>query len=503
MWNSPWIALLGLSIIFLNAGIDLTIISTALPDIQNALQLTLVQSQWVMNVYLLLNCVLLIVMGRLSDVYGRRLFLYISVALFVLSTLVSGLAPNGTWLIVGRGIQGIVEAILLPCSLGIISTLFADNERGRAIGIWSSFVGIGMIIGGALSGIIIQDFGWRWTFFVKLPILLLGLILCLVSVPESRNQESKSTLDWPGFALIAIAITCLIVPIIQGQAWGFVSMPTLTLLLIAVLSFVALYFVERHKNNPAIPLSLLRNHVFMACAIAQFAFLFCISSLLFLAPLYLQFIYNIPPTMLGYTMTTMFVAMLVASPIGGMLVDKIGAKIPLLIGFLTLIISMLLQIYFSPTTPLSYILVAFIFLGISWGFMLSATATAALNTVPTETASSAIGVLWTIQIGGGAVGLAIAGAFFRDIFHSALTRESILPQVMHSASQQKFVHLLLATHEKIKDILHGFSQSIRGELLPLFQNAFMQGYSDVMKLLLAVAIIGGVAAMLLMRKKQT
>lgn len=502
MLKSPWMALLGLSIIFLNAGVDLTIISTSLPVIQNALQLSLVQSQWVMDIYLLLNCVLLIVMGRLSDLYGRRLFLYISIALFFISTLVSGLAPNGTWLIIGRGIQGVVEAILLPVSLGIISSLFVDHERGKAVGIWSSFVGIGMIIGGALSGIIILYLGWRWTFFIKIPILLLGLILCLFSIPESRGENSKHGLDWTGFVLITIAVTCLIVPINQGQVWGYDALPTLILFVIALLSFISLYFVEHNHPNPAVPPSLLQNATFVCCAVAQFSLLFCISSLLYFAPLYLQFVYNIPTTTLGYIMTSIFISMLVASPISGYLVDKIGAKIPLLLGFLALLISIAIQIFFTPDTPLSLILLAFVAFGISWGLMLSASATAALNTVPTATASGAIGVLWTIQIAGGAIGLAITGALFRGIFHAQLVGETLLPPVEASPAQQKFIHLLLTTHEKLQDILSQFSQSMSSELLPLFQISFMHGYNDVMILLFIVALIGGVLVSLFMKPQK-
>jgi EmrB/QacA subfamily drug resistance transporter len=497
-----WWALIGISIIFLNAGVDLTIISTALPTIQTALNLTLEQSLWLMDIYLLFNSVLLTTMGRLSDLYGRQRFLFICILLFFIATMLCGLAHNATLLIVGRAIQGIVEAILLPCSLGIISSMFAPEERGRAVGIWSSFVGIGMIIGSGLGGFIISTLGWRWTFFIKLPILLLGFILCWWSVAESRGDQQNTKLDWPGLGLITIAIAGLIIPIIEISKWGLNSSLTLSFITGAIIAFVLFYIIEKRVKNPIIQFSLFANSTFFACALAQFVFVFFISSALFLIPLFLNSIQALPPTTMGLVMMAIPATMFIASLSTGYLINKSGAKKLILIGLLLLALSALMQSFFATTTSIVFILSAFILLGASWGIILSATATAAINTTPTQFTSTAIGVLWTIQIAGGSLGVAIIGTLFRYREQILLFKHLNESGLILSGKQLNLINSLLAEPEQLKNVLTHFTAAAADKIALIFNNAFTQAYSVSMLVLLGICLVSILLTGIIMRKNQ-
>jgi MFS family permease len=139
-------------------------------------------------------------MGRFGDAFGRRPMLYSGLALFGTASLFSGLSSGGITLIVFRVLQGLGLAVILPSSLALISNTFPENERGRAIGIWTSVTGIGLALGPVLGGVITSSLGWRWVFFVNIPVLFTATAVCLLSVRESVRETDKS-IDWYGFSL--------------------------------------------------------------------------------------------------------------------------------------------------------------------------------------------------------------------------------------------------------------------------------------------------------------
>lgn len=499
--NNRWWALIGISILFFCAGLDLTIVSTALPTIQDKLNLSLFQLQWIANVYLLFNCIFLTAMGYLGDLYGRRLMLYICIGLFVLATLICGLANTGFWIAFGRGTQGLVEAILMPCSLGLISVIFSnESERARAIGIWSSFVGIGMIAGSGLGGLIINYFGWRWAFFIKLPILFIAFIMILLTVPESRSKTEKISFDWLGFFAISLGIACLIVPIINVSKWGLISIPFLSLVILSFILFYLFYKIEKKSTHPLFRVSFFTNRIFLACAGIQFVLLVFIATTLFLIPLYLQVIRNIPVSTMGFLMMIIPLAMFVFSIIAGQMFAKLKTKTAILIGLLPLMLTALIQIFFGLNTSQTLIILAFILFGASWGWILSTTATAALNTLSTDFVSSGIGILWTIQIAGGVIGLAIFGSLFRYQDRIFLLKNLNIGKILLTPSQQTLVHSLLSDPEHAIQILKQQGIAVE-QLLPLFAKAFIEGYSTTMFSMFILFLLCSLVTFFLIKKK--
>ena len=414
--------------------------------------------------------------------------LFVCIGLFLIATLICGFANNAFWLAAGRAVQGMVEAILMPCSLGLISTIFSEKERGVAIGVWSSFVGIGMIIGSGLGGFIISSLGWRWAFFAKLPLLAIALLIVILVVPESRSKIMRRPFDWFGFLTISAVIACLIIPIIQITEWGWTSTLTLSFCAMAIIAAVLFYITEKKAKNPLVLLSLFSNRLFLACAAIQFVSVFFTSTAMFLTPLYLQNIHNIPVTAMGLLFMIIPLSMLIFSLIGGFTVGKLKTKKSIIIGLLPLVLSALLQMFFAPNTTIFLIVIAFIFLGMSWGWILSSTATAALNTVPADFASVSIGILWTIQNAGGAIGLAITGALFRYQDRVSLMHYLSAAHINLSQPQRELVRSLLSEPEHAKQILSQFGIAGAERILPLFTKAFLYGYASAMLLLLLLSL---------------
>src|SRR5207248_1502100 len=197
------------------ASIDGTVVNIALPALQQNLQATVVDVQWVIEAYSLLLSALLLLGGSLGDRYGRRRIFVIGVALFALASAWCGFANNIRELVLARGLQGVGGALLVPGSLAIISASFSNQDRGRAIGTWSGFTAITAAIGPVLGGWLIEHFSWRAVFFINLPLAAIVLVISFSHVPESRDENQNERLDWIGAALATIGLGAIVYGLVE------------------------------------------------------------------------------------------------------------------------------------------------------------------------------------------------------------------------------------------------------------------------------------------------
>lgn len=409
--NRKWWVLIGVSMASFMGCLDFTIVNTALPSIESALNANVNQLQWVINIFILALSTLMVIMGRLADIYGRRKLLYIGIVVFGLSSLGAGLAANIEWLIFYRFLQGIACAILYTTSGAIVSNTFPENERGKAIGILFGINGIGLAMGPVLGGLLVGLYNWRLVFLVNVPVIIICIIICVFSVRESSNQQGTK-IDWLGLIILLIALPCLILGLTQGEMWGWNSLITLGLFSVASVLFVLFYFNEIYTREPIIEFHLFANRVFISSVIATFslALFYCLA--FFLMPLYLHLIRNETSIIIGLMLlpTTAMVAIL--SPIVGKLVDKYGTKLPLMFGFIFFTISAFMQAHFQADSSLFLILTAFLFMGIGWACILGPSTTASLSAVPEDRGAVAMGSAWTIHNIGGSFGLSVGIAIY-------------------------------------------------------------------------------------------
>lgn len=393
--SRKWWVFAGLSLGSIVVYIDFTIVNTALPSIQKDLKVSFVELQWVMNAFVLSLCIFIADMGRFGDAFGRRLMLFMGLGLFGGSSIFAGLAPNGSILIIARAFQGIASSTIIPSSLALVSNSFPENERGRAIGIWASVIGIGLSIGPVLGGIITSALSWRWIFFVNIPIVIIAVIICVLSVKETVKQEGGKRIDWYGLLLMIVGLGTLVSAIIQGPEWGWTSTISIIFFIIAIFSLVALYFIENKVTSPIIDFRLFANRGFLSGAFANYTMASFAYAAFFLMPLYLKNIIGEQPYKIGILLVPITILMVIVAPIAGRIVDFRGAKLPILLGLASLAVSAIVQSTFKDNSSLFYIVFGFIFSGIGWGFMFGSGAFAAISSLPQKLAGTATGVLWT------------------------------------------------------------------------------------------------------------
>src|SRR5579862_4288645 len=239
-------AILGSSMAF----IDGSVVNVALPVIQVELHATASDAQWVVEGYLLFLSALILVGGALGDRYGRRRIFATGITLFTLASIVCGLAPTITVLIVARVVQGIGGALLTPGSLAILSAAYPPDRRGRAIGLWSGFTSITSALGPVVGGVLVTYASWRWIFYLNVPLALLALVILFQRTVESREADISGPLDWPGALLATLGLGGIVFGLIESSMYGLTAPIVLAAVGVGVVALSVFVVVESRSSDP-------------------------------------------------------------------------------------------------------------------------------------------------------------------------------------------------------------------------------------------------------------
>lgn len=415
--RSTWLALAGIATASFLGCIDFTIVNTALPSIQAELGAGLAQLQWVMSAFVMALTSSTIAAGQLADRHGRARVMQASMAVFALSSLGAGLSGSLAALIGWRILQGAACAGLYTASAALVSEMFTAHERGKALGLLFSVNGIGLAVGPALGGLLAGSLGWRWVFFINLPLILASFILCgrrlpALASPACPPPLASARFDWMGMALWCAVLPCSLLLINTGTRGGWLSFPALALLLACLLLGLALWRTERRAAAPLLHLSLFLRPRFLiaAAASATLACFYCVA--FFLMPLYLSDLRHQDSIMTGWLLLPATALMALSSPLAGRLSDRRGTGLPMRAGCLLLLASALMQTTFGAQTSWLWVLLAFSFLGMGWACLLGPSMNAALAAFPQALAATALGMAATAHNLGGALGLALATALY-------------------------------------------------------------------------------------------
>ncbi len=313
------------------AFIDGSAVNVALPVLQTSLGADVSETQWIVDAYLLVLSSLMLAGGALGDRFGRVRIFSIGVALFAAASIWCGAAPNAAQLIAARAVQGVGAALLVPGSLAIITAAFPRARRGRAIGTWSAMTALAVIAGPLLGGWLVQAISWRAVFYINVPIAAATLLAVWLRVPRFPS-ELKGAIDWLGTALITLALGAITFALIEGPGRGWRAAVVVAAEAIGVVAFVLFIIVELRARDPIVPLALFRSRSFTGANILTLLLYAALSGALFLFPFNLIQVQHDTPAQAGAAFLPFVVTMSLLSRWTGALADRIGPRIPLIVG---------------------------------------------------------------------------------------------------------------------------------------------------------------------------
>ena len=419
--NKKWWTLAAVAFGLFMIMLDNTVVNVALPSIASDLKISISELEWIVTGYALTFAALLITGGKLADMYGRRRIFVIGLAIFSLSSLACGLAPNAGFLIGARAVQGLGAALMNPATLSIITATFPPRQRGQAIGIWAGVSAMALAIGPLVGGLIVDNFSWNWIFFINVPIGVLGIVVSQLVIKESRDTSHEQSIDLPGLLTSGLALFALSYALIEGNTKGWSSPEILGLFAAAAVLVVAFILLESRQRLPMLDLSLFRINSFVGANVVALLVSLGMFGVFFFISLYVQNILGYSPTKAGAIFLPMTILIILIAPVAGKLSDRLGGRWLIGGGMTLLGISLLLYQRITVTSGFWTLLPSLILGGIGMAMTMSPMTSVAMGSVPVDKAGVGSGVLNSFRQMGGALGIAIMGAILAAYLHAPAT----------------------------------------------------------------------------------
>lgn len=459
------------------ASLDISIVNVALPTLQQALHTDMAGLQWVINAYAIALSALMLSAGPLGDRCGHRRMWLLSVATFTLGSLLCACAGNLETLVAGRAVQGIAGALLIPAAMPILSHAFPDaRQRARAIGGWSAFSALALVLGPLLGGVLVQRAGWPSIFLINLPLGLLALALGVWGIPERRHPQ-HAALDPAGQLLSIVALGALSYGLIAIGEHGLLAPVTLLALGVAAAGLILFGIVERRVVRPLLPLDLFADRRFGMFNLASFVLGFTAYASLFFLSLFFQQAQGHSAAQAGSQLAPQFLLMGVVSLLFGRLVAHFGLHAALVLGYALAGIALCAMATFEPATSRAFASAVLVLLGIGMGLAVPATGMAVMASAPVERAGIASATMNALRQAGMSLGIALLGSLMgqRAVQHFAVSaqaagqrglvvqaRELILqPSSMHATPQT------LAWYRSAMASGFGWAMAVAGALVLL------------------------------------
>jgi EmrB/QacA subfamily drug resistance transporter len=416
-----WWALAAVSLANFMAYLDNNVTNVALPTIQRDLHLSVAGLEWVVSSYLLVLAGLLLVGGRVADVYGRRRVFLIGLAIFTLSSLAAGLSGSGGMLIGARAVQGLGAALLMPATLAVILATFRDaRERTMAIGIWGAIGALALAAGPVIGGVVSQHVHWGWIFLINVPIGVITFAIGTLSVDESRAESAVRSLDIPGLITSSVSLTSLTYALIEGQDRGWTSGIILGSFAVAAIALAAFLAIESRVANPMVSLPIFRSSAFSGGIGTMMIWGFGILGIYFFTSLYLQNVLGFSPTKAGMAFVPMALCVAVFSAIAPRIVSVIGSHRTIALGMVIMVVGLVLFAGQGAGATYGSLMPGFILFGAGAGLMNVPLTNAVMEAAPAQQAGIASALLNASREVAGLLGVTLIGAVLRTAQASSL-----------------------------------------------------------------------------------
>ena len=470
-------------------NIDFYGITVALPSIGRALGAGTTGLQWAVNGFNLALIAPLIAFGRLGDLVGRRRLLLVGVALFAAGSAMCGLATGMGMLIAGRCVQGLAVALFSTGPLAIVGEVFPEDRHALAFAIWAAIGAAGSAVGPLVGGALTDLFGWRWFFFVNLPVAALTLLLVLALVPESRDEAARGPFDWGGFAVTTLALAALVYGLQAGDDAGWTAPVVLGALGAGITLALLAARVEARATQPLLEPMLFRQKGYVAVLGVAVTGNFGFSAVIFFAALFLQDQLQLAPLQAGVVMLAFSACFVATLPLAGRLAERASPRILMAVGMALMVAACLLL---APG-GLAWLVAGLAVAGIGQGFAFNTSTTAAMDAVPAAQAGAASGVLNAARQLGSTLGIALAGAVFQTIESRGLLAAMHGPEAL-DPDQTSLVRALYSGSEAARATLAALAPAPRANIEAVTVAVFEASFRGAMLFGAAVSLLGILAA---------
>lgn len=477
-----WLTLAVLSLSLVIIGLDNTILNVALPTLVTELQATASELQWIVDAYVLVFAGLLLTMGALGDRFGRKLALSAGLLIFGGASIAAAFSDTAGALIGARAVMGVGGALIMPSTLSIITNVFEGPERGRAIAAWAAVAGLGIVLGPALGGWLLEHYWWGSIFLINVFVVVVALIAGWFLVPESKDPEA-TPLDPLGAVLSIGGLVALVYAIIEAPSAGWTDPLVLAGFGAAIVLLGLFLWWETRTEHPMLRLSFFENPRFSAAAGAITLVFFAMFGTVFILTQYLQFVLEYTPLEAGIRVMPV-ATMIIAAPLSARLTEHFGTKRVVTVGLLIVAGAMSLLALINDESGYGHVALALSLLGLGMGSAMAPATDSVMGSLPLAKAGVGSAMNDTTRQIGGALGVAILGSILASSYAASMAPAvaGLPAEVADAASDSIGVALAVA----------GQIGEAAAPLVAAAKSAFIDGMQTAVWVAVAVVLVGAI-----------
>lgn len=498
-----WLISMAANLMLLIIALDLTIVNLALPSIAHTFNAGMSTLEWVINAYIVIFAMLLVIGGKLGDIFGHRRIFSIGLSIFTIASLLGGLSPNTSLLITSRVLQGVGAALAFPASTIINFAIFPKEQKAIAMGITATIAGAGQALGPTIGGIILKFLSWPWVFFVNIPIGIIAIVLLMLTCPRFILPQVKQKINYVASSLLAFGIFFLIFGLIESQYWHVWSVKFAASIIISI-AFLLLFYINNQKSKQQLfDLKIFFNEKYLIANIARMVMAFCALVILFTSVLYMQNIAGIASLKAGYLLLGMTGVWAGASPLVGILINRFSSSIKgvLLGGTGCLAISFFLFARITATPQTWVLVVTFVCAGLGIAAMFTSTNIAALTSVHEKQLSTANSLLYLLALTSNMLGVAVGGSMLSNLSASYLVKDLLKNNIHLIGNNLSSLMQISDGSYSLTKLNTYFAPHIAAKLLPIAENSFLHAFSAIMWLCLMLLVAVFVICIFTLKRK--
>jgi EmrB/QacA subfamily drug resistance transporter len=488
---TKWRTLIAVSIAAFMLLLDVTVVNVALPEIRTDLNASFNELRWVIDAYALTLASTILIFGTLCDRFGRRRVFVIGLAIFSFASLACALAWTPTSLILFRGVQGLGGAAMLSTSLALIASAYEGRDRANALAVWGATIAAAVAIGPLVGGALVEVANWESIFLVNVPVGLVTAVLVARGVPESRDPTATGRIDWGGLVTLTAGLTLLVLALFEGNDEGWGSTRILVFLGVAVVLLIGFVLIERRAEQPMLDLSLFRKPTTAGASISVLFIAISVFAMLTFLVFYIQNTLGYSPLETGVRLFPLTIASFFAAAISGRLTEKVQLRFLIAAGLAMAAAGSILNSNVEVGSDWTALLAGGILIGLGAGTVNPAIAAAALGAAPPRQSGMASGLNSAFRLLGVAVGVAGLGAILESRVSDELAeRLSTVPAGLAD---------VVATGD-VQAAAQGAPPGMQDTVRDAAEAAFVSGFDLILIVATVVAVVGAVAALLLVRQ---